>query len=93
MTADTPTRLRLVADELERLALVYEAESQPQSDTAYAVDVARPAFEKAERLLAWFDGKAIGCGDLILHDAIRQATKPETVEWLAAIAERYGFDG
>ena len=27
----------------------------------------------------------------ILRDAIKQATKAETIEWLAAIAERYGF--
>jgi hypothetical protein len=30
-------------------------------------------------------------GDCVLLDAIRQATKAETIEWLAAIAERYGF--
>lgn len=27
----------------------------------------------------------------VLDDAVRQATDPHTIAWLAAIAERYGF--
>lgn len=27
----------------------------------------------------------------ILNDAIRQATRAETIEWLASLAARYGF--
>lgn len=29
--------------------------------------------------------------DALLRDAITQATKAETIEWLASLAERYGF--
>lgn len=51
----------------------------------------------ADALLAWLDIDAQTARDhmttegRILSDAIRQATKAETIEWLAAIAERYGF--
>lgn len=50
----------------------------------------------ADALLAWLNarsyrGEDIGASLQILRDAINQATKAETIEWLAAIAERYGF--
>ena len=47
----------------------------------------------ADALAAWIDTD-MSCPSImgdILQDAIRQATKAETIEWLAAIAERYGF--
>lgn len=53
--------------------------------------------EKAARLIRWLIGdgerpmKDKTNGECILIDAINQATKAETIEWLAAIAERYGF--
>lgn len=36
-------------------------------------------------------GFSIGPAHQMVRDAINQATKAETIEWLAAIAERYGF--
>lgn len=48
----------------------------------------------SNRLLAWFgdlkEPVAMKCA-AVLDDAIRQATDPKTIEWIAAIAERYGF--
>ena len=50
----------------------------------------------AHALTAWLEdlggrGESIGAWHQIGRDAINQATKAETIEWLAAIAERYGF--
>jgi len=46
----------------------------------------------AKELTAWLeiDGH-LHTASAILCDALRQATLPATVHWLAAIAERYGF--
>ena len=95
---------QILAEYLPRIAEALETLAKqgakpapaPLSDTAYAVDVARPAFEKGERLQAWaalsgVPGVPFTPAEHVLNDAIRQATKPETIEWLAAIAERYGF--
>lgn len=45
----------------------------------------------SNKLIRWlFPGPTERSAD-ILVDAVRQATDPKTIEWLAAIAERYGF--
>lgn len=51
----------------------------------------------ADALVDWLnadldlEGFAWASADSILSDAITQAAKAETIEWLASIAERYGF--
>lgn len=45
----------------------------------------------ADALLVWSQADMSMMSEKVLQDAIRQATKPETIAWLAAIAERYGF--
>jgi len=47
----------------------------------------------ADALTAWLDGidGSHFTASCILRDAIKQATRAETIEWFASIAERYGF--
>jgi len=44
----------------------------------------------ARQLSDWLDELGDRPG-AVLQDAIKQATKAETIEWFAALAERYGF--
>jgi len=91
---DVQSAILRIADALEKIASTpHKAEAQPLSDTSYAMKVARPAHELGDALQAWMLADGLGhSGALVLRDAIQQATKPETIEWLAAIAERYGFN-
>jgi len=52
----------------------------------------KEAYELAVKLARWLDNAGAGKGDWIVSDALKQATLPATIEWLAEIARRHGFE-
>lgn len=54
--------------------------------------MSKEALELAFKLARWLDNEGAGKGDWIVSDALKQATLPATIEWLAEIARRYGFE-
>lgn len=74
-------------EQVARIIVKYGGRNSPHGLTVHAVRMGNLAGE----LLAWMDYTSPEQISNTLRDAIRQATKLETIEWLAAIAERYGF--
>lgn len=65
----------------------------PEDQTADAADAAEriAAGKLATDIAVWFSGRPDAVSRAAVQDMIESATLPETVEWIAAIAERYGF--
>lgn len=91
------TDARRQAIALERIAAALESFDAPRRAPAPPpVDKITPETTSlAAKLERWFmdpadrtNGRALN----VIVDAIMQATKAETVEWFAALAQRYGFE-
>lgn len=99
------SRLDRIAVALERLASNREPQKQSGSVTSGELsfqthtlnlkprdaDHNAASLVLADKLDGWLRAEDTPTSFEILTDAIMQSTGPHTVEWLAAIAERYGF--
>lgn len=93
MIAKTGTPEARIADAIERIETIFKPPPMPHVTLPTQPFVDANANPLADDLLQWFVDQGVEPPAIsgMLQDAIRQATKPETIDWLASLAERYGF--